>query len=160
MKLYELTEAYQNVQQLTEDESMDTQALEQAMQQIESAIEEKAENIAKLIKNIDGDIEILKAEEERLNQKRKALENKKDWLKKYLEQQLSIAGLEKVKTKLFTVALQNNAPSVEIIDESLIPESYFKIERVVMKKEILNAIKQGNVIPGVQMKQTRGLRIR
>ena len=124
MKLYELTEMYQNVWNLIEDEDVDIESLEMALNQIEENIELKAEGMAKLIKSIDGDIAALKEEENRLAKKRKTLENKQKNIKTYLEYQLIGMGIDKVKTPLFTVALQNNPPSVRFIDEALIPEQY------------------------------------
>lgn len=162
MKLYELTEMYQNVWNLIEDEEVDIESLEIALNQIEENIEAKAEGMAKLIKSIDGDIAALKEEENRLAKKRKALENKQKNIKTYLEYQLIGMGIDKVKTPLFTVALQNNPPSVRFIDEALIPEQYkVRTELVsIPKKIILDDIKKGIEVAGVEVIQGKSLRIR
>lgn len=162
MKLYELTEMYQNVWNLIEDEDVDIETLEMALNQIEENIELKAEGMAKLIKSIDGDIAALKEEENRLAKKRKALENKQKNIKTYLEYQLIGMGIDKVKTPLFTVALQNNPPSVRFIDEALIPEQYkVRTELVsIPKKLILDDIKEGIKVAGCELVQGKSLRIR
>lgn len=162
MKLYELSEMYQNVWNLIEDDEVDIEAVEIALKQIEDNIEAKAEGTAKLIKSIDGDIATLKEEENRLAKKRKALENKQKNIKAYLEYQLIAMGIDKVKTPLFTVALQNNPPSVRFIDEDLIPESYkVRTELVsIPKKLILDDIKAGKEVAGVEVVQSKSLRIR
>ncbi len=162
MKLYELREMYQNVWNLIEDEDVDIETLEMALNQIEENIELKAEGMAKLIKSIDGDIAALKEEENRLAKKRKALENKQKNIKTYLEYQLIGMGIDKVKTPLFTVALQNNPPSVRFIDEALIPEQYkVRTELVsIPKKIILDDIKKGIEVAGVEVIQGKSLRIR
>lgn len=162
MKLYELTEMYQNVWNLIEDEEVDIESLEIALNQIEENIEAKAEGMAKLIKSIDGDIAALKEEENRLAKKRKTLENKQKNIKTYLEYQLVGMGIDKVKTPLFTVALQNNPPSVRFVNEDLIPESYkVRTELVsIPKKMILDDIKEGKEVAGVEVVQSKSLRIR
>lgn len=161
-KLYELTEMYQNIWDLISDDEVDLLSLEKALQSIEENIEIKAENTAKLIKGIDIDIEVIKIEEKRLADRRKALENKKEGIKAYLENHLRIMGIDKVKTPLFTVALQNNPPSVNILDEKLIPKDYKKVVTTtsISKKELLDDLKQELIIPGAEMKQTKSLRIR
>ncbi|MGJ0848295.1 siphovirus Gp157 family protein [Tissierella praeacuta] len=161
-KLYELTEMYQNIWDLIGDDEVDLEALEKALKDIEDNIEIKAENTAKLIKGIDADVEVIKAEEKRLADRRKALENKKEGIKTYLENHLRIMEIDKVKTPLFTVALQKNPPSVNILDEKLIPKDYIKTVTTtsISKKDLLEDLKQGLIIDGVELKQTKSLRIR
>ncbi|MCF6464174.1 siphovirus Gp157 family protein [Clostridium sp. Cult1] len=159
-KLYELAEMYRNIQDLINDDETGTETLENALNQIEGDINSKAENMAKLIRSIDGDIETLKAEEKRLANRRKTLENKQKNIKNYLEMQLKTMKIDKVKTPLFTVAIQNNAPSVKIIDENAIPEDFFKYTKSIVKKDILEALKNGEEVPGAELKQTKSLRIR
>ena len=70
--------------------------------------------------------------------------------------------IDKVKTPLFTVALQNNPPSVNVIDEKLIPNDYRKTVTTtsISKKDLLEDLKQGLIIDGVELKQIKSLRIR
>src|SRR5699024_3699264 len=123
-------------------------------------IENKAENIAKLIRHIDSDIDALRTEEKRLAQRRRALENKKKSIKDYLEMQLKVTEIDKVKTQLFTVSIQNNPPSVRIIDEDEIPEDYLSYTKSISRRDILQSLKDGEEVPGAELKQTRSLRIR
>lgn len=158
-KLYELTEMYQNISNLI-DEDVSNEELEKALEQIKDNIEVKAENTVKLIKSIEGNIDTLKEEEKRLAMKRKALENKRNGIKNYLENQLKIMDIKKVKTPLFTVAIQNNKPSVKIIDENVIPRDFFKYTKSIVKKDILEALTNGKEVPGAEIQQTKSLRIR
>lgn len=161
-KLYELAEMYRNIQDLINDDETDTETLEKALDEVKDNIENKAENIAKLVRYIEGDIETLKAEEKRLANRRKALENKKNGIKNYLEFQLKALKIDKVKTPLFTVSIQNNPPSVNILDEELIPEEFKKVSIVtsIDRKELLTVLKEGREIDGAEIKQTKSLRIR
>lgn len=161
MKLYELTQAYENINNLMDDETMDTAVLETALQQIEADITAKCQNIAILMKGLEAEIDAHKAEEKRLAERRRALEGKRDWLKNYLATELDKVGLEKVKAGVFTVALQNNPPAVEITGQvpaefvTIIPEQYQPD-----KKRIAEYLKAGNVVDWAQLKQGKSLRIR
>lgn len=161
-KLYELKEIYQNIWDLVGDDEVDLDSLEKALKSVEDNIEAKAENIAKLIKGIDNDAAGIKAEETRLAARRKTLENKQANMKRYLESQLKEMGLDKVKTPLFTIAIQNNPPSVEITNEDIIPERFKNTVTItsIVKKDLLDALKAGEVIEGATIKQGQSLRIR
>lgn len=161
-KLYELSEMYQNIWDLVGDDEVDLDSLEKALKSVEDNIEAKAENITKLIKGIDNDAAGIKAEETRLAARRKTLENKQANMKRYLESQLKEMGLDKVKTPLFTIAIQNNNPSVEITNEDIIPERFKNTVTItsIVKKDLLDALKAGEVIEGATIKQGQSLRIR
>ena len=160
-KLYELTEMYQNISNLIE-EGATNEELEEALESITDNIQIKAENMAKLIKSIEGNINVLKDEEKRLQTKRRALENKVISIKEYLEEQLKAMNLNKVQGNLFTVSIQKNPQSVNILNEDLIPEQ-FKVTKTttsIDRKELLAALKEGREIEGAEIKQTESLRIR
>lgn len=162
LKLYELAEAYNNVINMMEDEEMDSEGLQKALETINEDIEKKVENIARVVKNYEGNISIIREEEKRLASKRRALSNNIDSLKGYTESILESANIDRVQGDLFTVALQNNPQSVKFIDEDLIPVEY-KEEVVTVKipkKRILDDIKEGIEVPGVEVVQTKSLRIR
>ncbi|ADQ06485.1 Gp157 family protein [Caldicellulosiruptor hydrothermalis 108] len=160
MKLYELAEQFKQLQEMLEDEGVDIDAVKNTLELVEFDFTEKIESIAKLIRSLEYEIEVYKNEEQRIANKRKSKEKKRDWLKQYVQEQMEKVGLEKVKTPLFTVSIQTNPPSVEIVDETLIPETYFRIEKIPLKKEILEALKQGQEVPGVMIKTTKSIRIR
>ncbi|EPV6683415.1 siphovirus Gp157 family protein, partial [Listeria monocytogenes] len=53
MKLYELTQAYNQVLEMAEE--LDTETLQDTLDSIREPIEEKAENIIKMVKSIDAE---------------------------------------------------------------------------------------------------------
>lgn len=160
-KLYELKELYQNIWELVGDDESDLEALETALSQVEDNLEIKAENIAKLIKSIDADAEVIKIEEQRLAKRRKTLENKQKGMKLYLETQLKEMGVDKIQGTLMSVRLQKNPPSVNVLDENKIPEKYWKVvtTRSMDKKLILEDLKAEVEVEGAVIKQEKSLRI-
>lgn len=160
LSLYNLVGSYNQL--WNQIEEMDLDALEDTLQSIEDAIEVKAENYAYMMRMMDAEAEVIKAEEKRLADRRKAVENRKERLKANLENGLLMAGIDKVKTPTVTVAIQNNPPSVQIEDEDLVPEQFVTVEiiRKIDRKSILQALKDGDLIEGCSIKQGKSLRIR
>lgn len=157
MNLYELSVAFQEVQNM----DLDPEVMKDTLDSIEDAIENKAENIAKLIRNLESDVAAYKEEEDRLKTKRQATENKVKWLKTYLEDNMKLTGKTKFKSGMFNFSIQKNPASVNITDEKAIPEEFLiqqppKVDKTSLK-EIL---KRGIEVPGAELKQTEGLRIR
>ena len=161
MKLYELTENYINLQQLLENEEIPKEMVIDALDNVGEELEAKAENIAKLIKTLEVDITGYKAEETRLALKRKSLENRVKSLKEYLDNAMKVTGKTKFKGQLFSFSIQKNPPSVNVIDEKLIPEEYFiPQEPALDKKRLLSDLKSGIKVEGAEVKQTESLRIK
>lgn len=157
MNLYELSLSFQEVQNM----DLDPEVMKDTLDSIEDAIENKAENIAKLIRNLESDVSAYKEEEDRLKTKRQATENKVKWLKTYLEDNIKMTGKTKFKSGMFNFSIQKNPASVNITDERIIPEEFLiqqppKVDKTSLK-EIL---KRGIEVPGAELKQTEGLRIR
>jgi len=157
MNLYELSLSFQEVQNM----DLDPEVMKDTLDSIEDAIENKAENIAKLIRNLESDVSAYKEEEDRLKTKRQATENKVKWLKTYLEDNMKLTGKTKFKSGMFNFSIQKNPASVNITDEKIIPEEFLiqqppKVDKTSLK-EIL---KRGIEVPGAELKQTEGLRFR
>ena len=157
MNLYELSVAFQEVQNM----DLDPEVMQDTLDSIEDAIESKAENIAKLVRNLESDVAAYKEEEDRLKTKRQATENKVKWLKTYLEDNMKLTGKTKFKSGMFNFAIQKNPASVNITDEKAIPEEFLiqqppKVDKTSLKE----ALKNGIEVPGAELKQTEGLRIR
>lgn len=156
MQLYELTEMYLNLKDMDIEEG----DLNSALENIDDEIETKADNIAKVLRDFDGDIETLKSEEERLAKKRKAIENRQKQLKEYLQNAMLVLDKRNFKTDLFSFNIQKNAPSLRILDESKIPEDYYKIEKKLNKNDLKEAVKNGLFEDAAELVQTESLRIR
>ena len=159
MKLYEYTQDYLTLLESAED--LDREVFINTIESIRESAEEKAENITKLIRSFEADVKTLKTEEERLAAKRKTLESRINYLKKYLFEQLEAMGINRIKRPLFTISIQANPPGVEVINQDEIPADFWnRPDPVLDKRKILNDLKSGNEIPGVALKTSKGLRIR
>ena len=155
MKLYDITEIYENLENIDDDV-----AVSAAMDSVDAALEEKLESTAKVIRNLEAEAEALEAEEKRLKARKMAVKNRIADIKGYVQQNLEAMGKDKVTSGIFKWSIQANAPSVNILDESLIPDDYWKIERKPMKTEIKKAIEAGELTEGAELVRTKSLRLR
>lgn len=159
MRLYDLTDQYTSLMELLENDP-DNEQLQQMINGLEGAIEEKVENICKVIRMLEGQAKVIGDEIVRLQQRKTTIDNNIRRLKESTQQLLTNAGLERIKGKLFSVWIQSNPPSVNVVDETQIPERFFQTQKVLQKKDILEAVKNGQEVPGVEIIQGRGVRIR
>lgn len=159
MNLYELTDNYLKVLELIENGE---EGLEDTLESINDAIEVKADGYARIIRNLEANAVALKTEIDRLTNRRRSIENSIDRLKENLKNAMIATGKEKIKTDLFNVTVVNNPVAVNVIDEKLIPEEYFKVEiiRKLDKISLRDAIKNGEEIQGAKLMQGKGLRIK
>ena len=159
MRLYELTQSYERILEMAEQ--LDDGSMKDTLDSLNDAIEVKAENTAKVIRQLEASAEMLKTEINRMTERKQAIENNVRNLKVYLQESLEKVGMEKVKGELFTVAIQNNPQSVEVLDEKKIDKRFFVEQEPKLKKQLLlAALKQGEQIAGAELKQSRSLRIR
>ncbi len=156
MNLYELTGTYLKLQDLIES----GEATEDDIESISDTIDIKAENYAKVIKNQEGNINALKTEINRLTDKKKSIENNVDRMKESLKDSMITTGKERIKTDLFNISVANNPEAVTVIDEALIPDEFFKVEKKLDKTLLKETIKHGHEIPGAVLTQGKGLRIK
>lgn len=158
MNLYELTGNFQQVQSMMDEGA---EGLEDTLESIELSIIDKLDNIGKVIRNKEAEIEAFKSEEKRLAEKRKTIENNIKNLKLYAESALKATGERKIKAGVFTFSIQKNPPSVVINNEKLIPKRFYvPVDPKLDKKTIKDLLKNGESVPGVELIQGEGMRFR
>lgn len=160
MRLYDLADQYKDLIELMD--GGDHETYQAMLDGIEDAFDNKAESIVKLMKSKIAEHEAIQAEAKRLSERATRMARDIDWLEKYVESQMIAIGKDKVKSSLFSISLVNNPPKVNILNESEIPVWYFneKISRTLDRRTVLEHLKDGESIPGVEIKQDQRLSIR
>ena len=155
--LYELAGQYR-----VADEAETTEEAIEAIEAVYGDITIKAQNICKLLRSLEGEAMAFASEITRLQERRQAIENKAAGLKEYMRTGMLMAGIEKLKAGTFSLALQKSPLSCAVLDQAAIPEEYRRIvvETKIDRKAILDDVKQGVVVPGVEITQGVHLRIR
>lgn len=158
MKLYDLSEKYRALLDMEED--IDPTVFHDTLDSLEDAIENKAEGYAIVIRQFKTDVKTLKDEENRLEKRRQAIETKIGIMQESLYEAMKKTGIDKIKSPRFTVWVQKNPVAVSITNETLIPKGYYIPQLPKLdKKQLKEDMKHGE-IPGVELVQSEGVRIK
>lgn len=162
--IYQITNDYLQLMQMMEDPELDPQTLADTMEGIEGELEDKADNYARVMKNMEADLNGIKAEIERLSTRKKTIENNIKRMKEALQFSMETTGKTKFKTELFSFEIRKNAPAV-IMDEPYIenvPERFLKYsEPTINRSAIKEAIQNGEDLEGLaHLEQSKSLTIK
>lgn len=149
--LYEISKQYQELAALAESGDQDLAvAVRDTMEGIEGEFQEKGKALAMVTLNMDGDLEAIQSQIDRLSERKRVLQNRKESLKEYLRTNMEASGISKITHPLFTITLGKGKPIVVIDEESKIPDEYMntKVTSTPAKAEIARAIKEGIEVPG------------
>lgn len=160
--LFELVGDFLRLYEMADDPDTDPQAFFDTMEGIEGAIEDKADGYACVIAKLNGEAKAIKEQEERLYNRRMAIENNVKRMKENLQDAMELTGKVKFRTTLFNYWVQNNPVSVVLDTDDIdsVPSIYVKTVKDFDKTAIKDAIKNGEDIGFAHLEQTRGLRIR
>lgn len=162
--LYEITEDFRRLYEMADEYDLSPEDIADTLESLQYELEEKADGYAIIMRQLEGDIALLKTEIDRLSSRKKTVENNIKRMKQGLETAMKAADRPKIKTKLFNFSVQKNPPAVvmdeqyieNIPDEYLIPQ-----EPKIDKKKIKEDLKAGVNLEGLaHLEQTEGLRIR
>lgn len=170
MNLYQLTSNYMQIIELSNQ--LDEETFLDTLESIEEPLAMKMANYVKVIRSIEGDIEMIDKEVKRLAELKASKNNTISRLKQTLLDSVEIVGEVNPKTggkKLVvkddpfvkSIYTQKNPPSVQVLEEDEIPEDYkVKQPDKVDSKAILAAYKEDIEVPGVVINQGIGIRYR
>jgi translation initiation factor 2B subunit (eIF-2B alpha/beta/delta family) len=164
MTLYEISSDYLQALDLFTDPEADIplEAALDTLEGIEGQLQEKAVNVAKFMQNLDAAAKAIKEAEQQMARRRKAIENRARWIRDYLKTNMEAAGITRIDSPWFSLAIQKNPPSVDVLDESALPDD-FKTEVVTVKIDkaaIKEALKDGEDVPGAVLRQGTRLAVR
>lgn len=157
--LYEVSQDFLKLQEELENaENVDEglmQALTDTMEGAQGEFEQKAVAIVNLTKNITSSTDAIDAEIKRLQQRKKTITDKSEWLKGYLRDNMERTGINKIECEYFTITLGKPTEIVEITDELQVPDDLVDIETKIKPKktEIKKLLKAGEDVPGAELKQ-------
>lgn len=154
MNLFELNEKYRELEQR---DDLDPETLKDTLDSINDSREVKLDNIANWIENNQADIDFLDKKIKQLQADKKSLVNRTKSLMEYMTTAIDDSGLKELKTENHILKPRNYRASVSIINEDDIPSEYFEVktEEKVNKTAIYNAIKDGKIVNGAELKPNR-----
>lgn len=158
MNLYEMTVAANELYDLLTSGEIDEQTFNDTLQAM--GTEEKLESYCKVIRQLEADAEMFKAEKERIEKKQKAVTNSIARMKNAVIEFMKAQGTDKTSAGTFTVRL-SESKATSITDESKIPARFLieqapKIDKTAIRKELL----AGEKIPGCELQINEGVQIK
>jgi methionyl-tRNA formyltransferase len=155
LSLYDLSSHYLSALDTLTDPEMDLPAevINDTLEALAGEIEDKAVNVAKFLRNMEATAQAIKEAEATMAKRRKTLENRVNWMKAYLKENMEQTGITKIECPYFKLSLQANPSAVTILDEAAIPAEFkepvisWKIDKTAIKE----AIKHGIAVPGVNL---------
>ncbi|EAD6954663.1 hypothetical protein HS43_07540 [Listeria monocytogenes] len=156
--LYSIQGKYQQLLNLAEQ--LDPELLKDTLESIDDELETKAENVAFVIKELEGQSLILEKETKRLAERKNTINNNVKRLKQSLFDAMITANKQKIKTNLFTLDIRKNPPSVIVEDESKLLNYLIEQPKKLDKTKLGDDLKKGIEVPGAVLVQTERLQIK
>lgn len=158
--LYDITiENLKIIDLLQESGGEITEEIEQLMTINKDNLNTKVEDYCKVIKMLDAEVKGAKAEIDRITAYKKTTEKIIERMKNRIDSAFQMMAIDELKVGTFKVNYRKSE-SVNIIDESLIPDDYFQVKKEVSKEAIKDAIKGGLEVSGAEILEKKNLQIR
>ena len=164
--LYELTNDILDLYDMMEDPEGEEDVILDTLEAVLGDFDKKADNYAKLIKNMEADVEMYKAEIDKLTARKRVTENNVKRIKARLLECMKIAKYNELKGDVFSIKIRNNAKQLPEDIESneqmikLIPEEfYIPQDPKLDKRALLKAIKEEKVT-GIELRESQSLLIK
>ena len=151
LKLYEITDGFMD---LNEKEELSEEERQEIGMQLADALQTKSNNIIAYYQDQNTLINAIDEEIKRLQDYKKITKNKIDRYKEYVKTNMDLLGIEKISTDLGVISIAKSPISVEILDESIIPDEYKEVVTSIKvdKKKIADNFKEtGEIIDGVNI---------
>lgn len=128
--LYEITGDYLRLlDMLEEGDEIDRRTILDTLEGIEGEFEEKADNYARIIRDLESEARKYKDEADRMQEKARALSNNGKKMRACLYESMKATEKTKFKTELFSFCIRKNGGKrpVRLIDGKRVPKRYMKM---------------------------------
>jgi hypothetical protein len=159
--MYEISKnAQEIIWALEENEGELNPDIESALRINQNELQDKAINYSYAIKTVSNDVDAISEEIKRLQALKKAKENVVQKLKDTVVNAMQIYGIEKVETPTLKLSIRRSE-AVEV-DDSFDNDIYMvkKVTYTPDKTRLKDAIKRGESIQGVTLKENYNLQIK
>ena len=161
MTMYELTGQWLELMAMAEDEEIDPQILRDTLELVEGDLKAKAEDYGKVYKMLEGEAAAIDEEAKRLAARSKTIKNNMERMKRTLEDMMITTDQRRIKTQLFTFAVQKNPPRLVLDNAEEIPPQYWIAQEPKLNNAMVKAaIESGELTAGAHLEQGESLRIR
>ena len=163
--LYELTAQYREaLAVLTDNDELPVEVIRDTLEGLSGSIELKSTNVAKFVLGLEAEAAAIEAAAEAIHQRGVRRKKRAESIRAYLLLNMQSCGIAKIEAPEFTIAIRKNPPAVEIDELATVPEQYMFTPEPPPprpdKKLLAAALKAGEQIPGVWLRQGEHLSIK
>ena len=160
--LFTLTTAFRVFDEKLELATKEGELIEISPDEVKALISEKGDACAEYFDFLSLTEEQIKSRIASFETMLKVTKNKRERYKAYLAGAMEAGQLEEIVGTTRKISFKKNPPSVNILDESLIPGKYKTVvQTVTISKAIISDdLKAGIIVPGAELKQGKSLKIK
>ena len=154
LTLYNITNKFAELMDMAENGELTEEQYNALGEQLTLELQQKGSGIIGYTQNEEAFIEAVDFQIKRLQDLKKARQNKLEKFKQYVKENMDRLGITKMDTELGTLSIAKNPMSVEIENEEEIPKEFKQqvITTKIDKTAIKNHFKAtGEIIPGVKI---------
>lgn len=162
--LYELVKYHHELELLADSGEVPPEQIADTLEALEGDINEKAVNVAAFTRNLDASAAAIREAGKAMLARADRIEKRADGVRSYLLFQMQAAGITKIESPWFTLAVRKNPPAVVVDDEAQVPPEFIVTPPPPAprpdKDAIKRALKAGTAVPGCHLLQGERLEIR
>ena len=154
LTLYNITNKFAELMDMAENGELTEEQYNALGEQLTLELQQKGSGIIGYTQNEEAFIEAVDFQIKRLQDLKKARQNKLEKFKQYVKENMDRLGITKMDTELGTLSIAKNPMSVEIENEEVIPKEFKQqvITTKIYKTAIKNHFKAtGEIIPGTRI---------
>jgi len=162
--LFELVRYQRELETLADSGEVPVEQIRDTLEALEGDIREKAVTVAQFARNIETSATAIREAGKKMLERADRLERRAESVRAYLTFQMQAAGITRIESPWFTLAVRRNPPSVVVDDESRIPDQ-FRVQPEpppprLDRAAIARALKAGDDVPGAHLVQSERLEVR
>ncbi|MFE8033814.1 siphovirus Gp157 family protein [Thiohalocapsa marina] len=164
LTLFEVAAEYRDMAERLADLDLDDQTIADTLEAEGGALVAKGTNVAFVVRNLEASAEAIKAAEQQMSARRKAIEARSKRLRDYLLDAMQLAGVSKIESPHFVLSVRANPPSVNVFDAAQVPADFMRQPEPPPaepdKKRIAEALKAGQDVPGCALSRSHRIEIK
>lgn len=163
--LYQIEQEYLQIAQSIEDaDGVLDEQMEQALIINQEELQTKAVKYALVIRQVDAEAAMLKAEIARMNALKKSKENTVDRLKDAIAGAMQMYGITKIQGDLINLSFRKSQKVMQVDAEmdalSALPERFLRTKTEINTSEISAALKAGEDVDGFELVENQSLQLK
>jgi hypothetical protein len=162
LQLYLIKEEYDELMAQIEEAAASNEGIipteySDRLDEIGQCYQDKMENCGIIVKNYLVEAEAIRNEEKALAARRRSLEGRAEWLKKYMSDNMDMG--EVFETARVKVSFRKS-DAVEIINVADVPDDCCVVTREPSKSAIKAILKSGHEVPGARLVEKWNLQVK